>query len=477
MAQAIPYVNDVPHVGHAMEYILSDALTRYHRQRGYQTFYSTGTDEHGGKVMEKAASLGISPKRYADQISQSFKDLCTVLNIDYTKFIRTTDKDHEARSQLIWQKLAKYIYRGTYIGMYDTKEEEFLTLEDARQLKEADPERYARLEKIEEENYFFKLSAFNDEIKKLIESGHLQIVPDHRKHEILALLEKGLEDISVSRPKSKIPWGIAVPGDDEQTMYVWVEALLNYITTLEYPDGEAYKTFWPVDTHIIGKDILRFHAAIWPAMLLALGVQTPKRIYVHGFVTMNGKKMSKSLGNVVAPLEIISGYGADAMRYYFLRHIPSMDDGDFTWERFEAAYNSELGDDLGNLVQRTASMINRYQNGVIGDIPPGEHDIGPYDEAFAELRFDKALDYVWGLIRGLNQYIETEKPWELAKKGDEEHLREVLAHVAGSLLQVANLLWPALPKTAQDIRGIFESGVIKNYGGVLFPKVHNYTAE
>jgi methionyl-tRNA synthetase len=279
-----------------------------------------------------------------------------------------------------------------------------------------------------------------------------------------------LPDTSVSRPKDKIAWGIPVPGDDSQVMYVWFEALMNYITVLGYPDRDDFKNFWPANVQVVGKDILRFHAAIWPAMLLALKLPLPKVLYVHGFITVSNQKMSKTLGNVVAPKDVIDKYGVDAFRYFFLRHIPSYDDGDFTWERIEAAYNNELADQLGNAVQRTAAMVTKYQNGVIGDIKTPEHDLAPFERALEDCRFDRALDEIWEHVRGLNQYIEETKPWEIAKVKDEEHLREVLSYLVASLLEIAELLAPFMPDTTVKIREIFASGVLKAPSAPLFPK-------
>jgi methionyl-tRNA synthetase len=259
-------------------------------------------------------------------------------------------------------------------------------------------------------------------------------------------------------------------------MYVWFEALMNYITVLAYPNPADLKKFWPADVQIIGKDIIRFHAAIWPAMLMALGLDLPKGLYVHGFITLNNKRMSKSDGNVIAPKEIVETYGSDALRYYLLRHIPSYDDGDFSWEKMEHAYNGELGNGLGNLVQRLSTMIAKYQGGVIGEIPPGEHDTGPYTDALSEYRFDKALEYVFDdLIRGLNRYIDEEKPWEIAKK-DSEHLQEVLAYSTGSLLQIASLLEPFMPRTAKAIQDVFKDGMARSLETSLFPRIEKYTA-
>ena len=277
-------------------------------------------------------------------------------------------------------------------------------------------------------------------------------------------------------------WGVPVPGDDNQVIYVWIDALPNYITLLGYPDNEAWKEFWPADIQVIGKDILRFHAAIWPAMLIALDLPLPKKLLVHGHVVVGGAKMSKSVGNSIDPNEIIDQYGLDAFRYFFSRHIPTLDDGDFTWEKFENAYNNELGNELGNLIQRVASMINRYQSGVVADIIKGEHDTQAYRDYMDKLEFNRAFDEIWNMVRSLNVYIEEVKPWQVAKLSEtdpeaKEHLEEILAYASGSLLQVSDLLTPFLPDTAKTIDDIFSTGVVKlPASGVLFPKVYLHTA-
>lgn len=467
---SIPYVNDNPHIGHGMELVLADILARYMRQHKTPTLFATGTDEHGGKIAEKAAELKLPPKEFADQFSKKFQELLKTLNISNDRFIRTTDLAHEQRAQTIWKNLQKYIYKGKYTGWYCTGDETFFSEKVVRANKGVCPAHNRPYEKLEEENYFFKLSAFALQLKKLIESDELEIVPASRKHEILAVINSGLEDTSISRPKDKIQWGIPVPGDQDQVMYVWFEALMNYITVLGYPEHADFKKFWPANVQVIGKDILRFHAAVWPAMLMALGLPVQKTLYVHGFVNVAGKKMSKTLGNVVSPDEIVKKYGTDAFRYFFTRHIPSSDDGDFTWERLEAAYNDELADQLGNAVSRTAAMITSYQNGLIGDIPDPGHDIEPYRQAIEDCRFDRALDEVWGQVKGLNQYIEETKPWEIAKTKDENHLRETLAYLVANLLEIASLLAPFMPETAEKIQAIFGSGILKPTKTSLFPK-------
>ncbi len=467
---SIPYVNGEPHLGHAMEFVMADVLARRARQQGETVLFSMGTDEHGGKIAEKAAELKLTPQALADQMSQHFVALAKKLNISNDRFIRTTDPGHEQRSGLIWQALAKDIYKGKYSGWYCTGDEAFFTEAEVKANNGICPNHNKPYEKIEEENYFFKLSAYTEPITKAIESGDFSVVPDSRRNEILSVLRGGLNDISVSRPKDKISWGIPVPGDATQVMYVWFEALMNYITVLGYPEHADFKNFWPANVQVIGKDIIRFHAAIWPAMLLGMGLPLPKMLYVHGFINIDNKKMSKSLDNYISPDAVIDKYGADAFRYFFLRHIPSYNDGDFSWETFENAYNSELADELGNAVQRTAAMVQQYQQGVIGDTPAAEHDVAAYVAALANCRFDRALDEVWDQVRGLNQYIDEEKPWVIAKEGDADHLREVLAYQASALLEIADLLLPFLPDTAAKIKAVFSTGVIRPAKGTLFPK-------
>lgn len=475
---AIPYVNAAPHIGHGLDYTLADSLARYHRQQGDDVFFQTGTDEHGTKIYQKAKETGQEPQAYVDSIVPLWQEFLKKLNISSTGFIRTTSPEHEKAAQLIWTQLKDYIYKGTYEGWYCVGCESFVTAGDATANNGVCPIHNRPYEQLSEENYYFKLSAFGDQIGQALAAGEFKIVPEFRQNEILSLIKEGLNDISISRPKKHLTWGIPVPGDNDQVMYVWFEALMNYVTVLGYPDGADFQKFWPADVWVGGKDILRFHAAIFPAMLIALNLPLQKTLLVHGHVLSGGHKMSKSVGNVVAPLDIINTYGVDAFRYYFLRHVPTTDDGDFTWEKFENAYNNELGNELGNLVQRVAAMINRYQQGVIGDLPRPEHDAGPYHEEVANLRIDRALDAVWAMVRNLNVYLEEVKPWEIAKKTEEaEHLQEVLAYAAGSLQQIADLIWPFLPTTAETIRHIFEGGTVRQYQGVLFPKIYQHTPD
>jgi methionyl-tRNA synthetase len=471
---SIPYINGEPHLGHAWEFVIADVLARYARAQNIPTLFATGTDEHGSKVAEKAEELKLTPKALADKNVEKFREVLQLLNISNDRFIRTTDKAHEDRAQIIWKNLKDDIYKSKYVGWYCTGCEEYVTESIAHENKNTCPIHKKPYQKLEEENYFFKLSKYAATIREMIESDSLHIIPVSRKNEILGVFNEGLEDISISRPKEKISWGVPVPGDTKQVMYVWFEALMNYITVLGYPEHDDFKQFWPANYQIIGKDILRFHAAIWPGMLLALGLKPQKKLYVHGFVTLNGQKMSKSTGNVVDPKQIIKEYGADAFRYYVMRKLPSYGDGDFTWEQFEASYNNELGNELGNAVQRTAVMIEKYQQGLIGDVPPAEHDIASYHEAMRDCHFDRALDEVWEQVRGLNQYIDEQKPWMIAKEDDKEHLREVLAYMVSCLLEIAELLTPFLPNASKMIQAIFADGVLRRSASVLFPKIENH---
>ncbi len=468
---SLPYVNGAPHLGHAMEFVMADVLARYARKNKKNVIFSTGTDEHGSKIAEKAQEMGIDTKQLAETNSDLFKDLLKKLNISHDRFIRTTDEGHMQRAQLIWKKIEKDIYKNTYTGWYCTGCEEYKSEAYVKETNGVCPDHNRKYERLEEENYFFALSKYQTQIKQAINNKSMHVIPETRRNETLSLIESGLEDISISRPKDKLSWGVAVPGDDSQVMYVWFEALMNYITVLGYPEHSDFSDFWPADVQVIGKGINRFHTAIWPGILLSLGIDLPKTIYVHGYVGVGGEKMSKSLGNAVTPDSIVDSYGVDAFRYFFLRHIPSYGDGDYTKERFEAVFNSELANELGNTVSRTAAMVTKYQNGLIGDIPPPEHDIAEYIKHLESCHFDLALDEVWQQIRGLNQYIDEQKPWTIAKDGDAEHLGEVLSYIVSCLLEIGDLLLPFMPTTAEKIITTFKTGVVAKDLPPLFPRI------
>lgn len=482
LTTAIPYVNGAPHIGHGIDYLLADIWVRYQKQQGHIVRFQAGTDEHGNKISAKAAEEGLDPQTFADGNSQKFKDFIAKVGAEYTDFIRTTDQHHMAAVQYIWKQLQPHIYKGTYEGWYCVGHEAFFTDKEVNELGGTCPDHQKPFEKVSEENYFLRASTFTDRVRSAIETGEMKIVPEFRKKEFLELIKDGLQDVSISRPRKNLSWGVPVPDDPDQVMYVWLDALSNYLTVLGYPDQPGWQEFWPADVQVIGKDILRFHAGIWPAMLLGLGLALPKVLLVHGFVVVGGTKMSKTIGNVVDPNEIIDQYGLDAFRYFFSRHIPTQDDGDFTWEKFEGAYNGELGNDLGNLIQRVASMITRYQAGVIGESEQTEHDMSLYHEAMGRLEFNKGIDEVWNMVRSLNQYIDHVKPWMVAKQVGkdpeaEAHLSEILAHCAGALLQIGDLLVPFMPNTAATIHATFSDGVVTPQEGVLFPKKYLHTPD
>jgi methionyl-tRNA synthetase len=479
---AIPYVNGTPHIGNALDYLLADIWTRYQKQNGHEVRFQVGTDEHGNKIAAKASELGLEPKAYTDQTYVNFENLMKKMGASYTDFVRTTDQHHISSVQYIWQKLSPYIYKGKYEGWYCVGCECFVSDKEATENNGVCPDHNQPYQRLSEENYYFKASAFSEKVRQAIESDEMQIVPEFRKKEFLELMKDGLQDVSISRPKKSLSWGVPVPDDPNSVMYVWLDALSNYITVIGYPDQQGWQEYWPADVQIVGKDIMRFHAGLWPAMLLGLGLDLPRKLLVHGFVNSSGAKMSKTVGNVIDPIQVIDSYGVDAFRYYFSRHIPTLDDGDFTWEKFETAYNTELANDLGNLMQRLASMITRYSAGVIGDVSHGEHDTSVYHESMESLHFDKAVDEVWAMIRSLNQYIENVKPWEIAKKVGKDpeaevHLNDVLAYSVAALLQVGDLLVPFLPATAEKIHQTFESGKIITPEGVLFPRIYNHTPD
>ena len=461
---AIPYMNGAPHIGHAMDYCIADVCARYHKMIGDEVRFQAGTDEHGNKIEQKARELGVPVKEYVDGNVAVFKDFISGLGVEYTDFVRTTDTEHEHRVQEIWKKLSPYIYKAKYAGWYCTGCERYVTEKEYEENNGVCPDHNKPYEKFEEENYYFRISDFKDKIRDAILSNELLILPEFRKKEMLALLEES-PDVSISRPRAQLSWGVPVPGDESQVMYVWMDALANYITVLGYPDNDILD-WWPATAEFVGKDILRFHSIIWPAMLIGLNLPLPKTLVSHGMVLADGQKMSKSIGNVVSPMEVIEKHGASAFRYYFLRHIDTFADSDFTWEKFENAYNNELANDLGNLVQRLATMISK--NGVEinakDSVLPEE-----YSTLMNSYEYSKAFDYVWERIQNINRMIDEEKPWMLAKAGETEKLAECLNKLANELLSANKMLGPFLPEVSAKIADIF-AGTVTPPEQPLFPK-------
>lgn len=461
---SIPYVNGAPHIGHAMDYVIADVYRRYMMGMGNDVRLQAGTDEHGNKVYKKAQEEGMSTQDFVDKNADKFKSFIKRLGVEYTDFIRTTDPDHMRRCQEIWQKLKDYIYKDSYEGWYCEGCEGFVPQTEYDQNSGICQDHQKPYIRLSEENYYLKISAFKERIRNAIETGEMEIIPKARKKEFLNLLEN-MPDVSISRPKEHLAWGIPVPGDEEQVMYVWLDALTNYITVLGYPENDI-SDWWPADTQVIGKDILRFHAGIWPAILLALGLPLPKAILTHGFITVGGAKMSKSVGNIVDPVEILDKHGTEPFRYYFLRHVPTTDDADFSWDKFEAAYN-ELANDLGNLVQRLSTMCQKYN---VSRRQLAIKTDKNFDELMRSYRFSDAFEYAWGKVQAVNKAIDETKPWAIAKEGDKKKLADTMNELVKDALAANELLKPFLPETSEKISTIFTSQDIIPPTEPLFPK-------
>ncbi len=470
LTTAIPYVNGVPHIGHAMDYLLADTYARHQKLQGKNVRFQAGTDEHGNKIFKKAKELNVPVQEYVDQNARKFQDFINKLGVEYTDYVRTSDPEHMARCQKIWQKLAPHIYKNSYEGWYCEGCERFVTAKEVEENGGICPDHQKPYEKLEEENYYLRIADFKAEIAEKIKSGEMQVLPDFRKNEVLKLIEDS-PDVSISRPTTHLTWGVPVPGDPEQVMYVWIDALTNYLTVLGYPD-KPVEDYWPADVQFVGKDILRFHAIIWPAILLGLSLPLPKVLHSHGIIMANGTKMSKSIGNVVDPLEVIDKHGLPAFRYYFLRHADTFLDSDFTWEQFEKAYTGELANDLGNLVQRLATLCKKA--GMRGEkFEKYATELKfeqKYQELMDEFYFSRAFDYAWEKVQSVNKQIDETKPWAIAKEGDTEKLLQVLSDLVESLLSANHLLKPFLPETSKKIQAIFTAGEILPPETPLFPK-------
>ena len=474
---AIPYVNAAPHIGFAFEIVQADAIARYHRSIGDDTFFLTGTDENALKNVQSAEKSGIPVQKFVDQNSQRFEDLKGALNLSFDDFIRTTEERHILGAQKLWQACDPGdIYKKKYRGLYCVGCEQFYTEKELVDGK--CPEHGTVPETVEEENYFFKLSKYQNRLEKLIESNELGIVPESRRNEILSFIKGGLEDFSISRSKARAKgWGIPVPGDKNQVIYVWFDALSNYINALGYADdGEKFKKYWLENenrTHVIGKGIIRFHAVYWPAMLLSAGIPLPTEIFVHGYLTVDGQKISKSLGNatasggapqdavVIDPFALAEKYGTDPVRYYLLAKFSPFEDGDFSEAKLKETYNAGLANGLGNLVSRVAKLAEGKE---IGD---RRSEIGEekYENALENFRLDEALAIAWSRMSELDKYVNENKPWEK----QDEALDKDLRYLISNILSLTSLLEPFLPETAEKIRKQF-AGKIKP-ASPLFPRL------
>ena len=481
---SIPYANAGPHIGHILDPLAADVLARYKRIKGNKVKFLVGTDEHGAKISRTAKTQNKTPQELVNENSVKFKELKKNINLSWDDFIRTTDKKrHWPAAQKMWRNLVKSndIYWKKYHGLYCVGHEAFITEKDLKNGKCRDHQREPEV--VEEENWFFRLSKYSKKIESAIISGKFKIIPESRRNEILSLIKSGLDDVSFSRPAKDLSWGIPVPDDPTQTIYVWCDALVNYISAIGYGstrsvDISKFKYWWPADLQIIGKDNLRFHAAIWPGMLFSAGLPLPKRLFVHGFINVRGDKMSKTVGNVIAPEELIKKYGIDPARYHFLHEFPYSDDGDFTYEKFEERYNADLAKGLGNLVARVLTLAQkaRLRQGFGGrgkiTLRPNKNFIIAVKDAaknieksIGELKFNDALVAIWRLIAKGDKYIDEKKPWNLDV--DSKEFKEIIGSLLYLISEIGRLLAPFLPETSEKI-----ANAVKGKKSIaLFPRL------
>ncbi|MGQ0793622.1 MAG: methionine--tRNA ligase [Deltaproteobacteria bacterium] len=499
----IYYVNDAPHIGHAYTTVAADAIARYRRLRGDDVFFLTGTDEHGQKIERAAEATGESPMELASRVVLRFKGLWESLNISNSDFIRTTEPRHKRAVAQIFKTIEQRgdIYLGEYEGWYDVRNEAFITETQLEELLAIAVEKRPPLERVKEESYFFRLSRFQERLLKFYDENPDFIQPSYRRNEVVRFVEGGLRDLSVSRTSFK--WGIPVPGNEHHVIYVWFDALTNYLTAAGYPDDpERFSRIWEADVHLVGKDILRFHAVYWPAFLMSAGLPLPKKVFAHGWWTVEGEKMSKSLGNVVDPYKIADEFGVDAFRYFLLREMPFGQDGDFSKPALVGRINGDLANGLGNLVSRSLGMIERYLGGRVAEPAAFEaadtqvqerfaQTIAELERAMGETAFHKALASIWEFIASVNKYVDDSQPWTLAKHGKTERLKTVLWTLAASIEAAAILIYPFMPKTADVIWarlghedsiaaqtganpnswGALTAGRLVNKGEAIFPRI------
>ena len=499
----IYYVNDKPHIGHAYTTILADVLARYHRLLGAPTYFLTGTDEHGQKIAQAAAKAGITPQQQADDTVVRFRELWEKLDVTYSDFIRTTEERHKKVVQDILQDLydRDEIYKAEYDGWYDVTSETFVT---EREALDAGGDANPNLTRIKESNYFFRMSKYQSWLIEHIEQNPKFIQPDHRRNETLGFLRKPLNDLCISRPKSRMSWGIDLPFDSDFVTYVWFDALVNYISAIGYRRDEAqFQQWWPASVHLIGKDILTTHTVYWPTMLKAMGVEQPQTVFAHGWWLYGASKMSKSLGNVVNPMEMIERVGVDAFRYFLMAEMTVGQDASFSEDGFVRRFNADLANDLGNLLSRVVKMIRKNGGAVIperaDDLLAGEEEqevwaavqraVAAVQASIPDLRIDQALNQVIGAVRATNRYLELKQPWTLAKQADQAPLQRVLYVAAECLRVVSALLYPVMPERMAVLRaalgveaveprwallsefGVLKPGTSVADPGALFPRV------
>ena len=471
----IYYVNDKPHIGHAYTTILADVLSRYHRNKGRDVFFLTGLDEHGQKVQQAAEERGVEPKIHCDEMAPRFIELWDELHIQYDDFIRTTEKRHIDVVQNILQKVYDKgdIYEDNYEGLYSVSEERFITE------KEADSGDFRDIKKLKEKNYFFKMSKYQEKLISHIENNSKFIQPVHRKNEVLGFLKSPLNDLCISRPKSRLNWGIELPFDSDYVTYVWFDALINYVSALGFDsDEKKYNTYWPANLHLIGKDILTTHSVYWPTMLLSAGIKLPKTIFAHGWWLNDQSKMSKSVGNVVDPLQLIKSYGVDPVRFYLMKEMVLGQDSNFSIESFIKCYNNDLANDFGNLLSRVSNLINKFYNGILvegedlsedGKIVKGcaIETIDKVSKLIDEMKIDDAIDSVFLLIKNVNKFLEVTVPWKVVKT-DLKKGGALLFTAAESLRIIALLLAPIMPnRTALVLETLNTKNTEIYWGGLV----------
>ena len=493
----IYYVNDVPHIGHAYTTLACDVIARFKRLDGFNVFFLTGTDEHGQKVELAAKNKGVAPKEFVDEVSQNFRNLLKCMNFSNDDFIRTTEKRHLNSCEKIWKKLLENgsIYLDKYSGWYSVRDEAFYS---ETEIVDGTAPSGAPVEWVEEPSYFFNLSKWEDKLLKFYEENNNFILPNSRRNEVISFVKGGLKDLSVSR--TSFSWGVKVPNDDDHIMYVWLDALTNYLSACNYSSShnDALSKFWPADIHMVGKDIIRFHAVYWPAFLMAAELPLPKKIFAHGWWTNEGNKISKSLGNVIDPFDLVDKYGVDQIRYFLMREVPFGNDGDFSNSQLINRINSDLANSYGNLFQRVTSMIFKNCNEVIPIRPNDFQDedlklinsirnsLQNYRSLMDEQKFDQFLKNIWLVISDANKYVDNQAPWSL-KKNDFQRMEVVLYTLIETIRQISIMLQPFIPNTSKsildhiqiplvkrDIKSIelfFDGGIKISTPKPLFPRV------